>query len=763
MVTNTALSLESQSLETKIIRSTAPSAMDSFARQIIESKSPFSLKMDGVSPDILESDLIDAIKKTGVLDFVPKNIQMGLRIETSENSGKYCAKLEVGSHKLRVFLAQSANELDLEGEKAAYSEMRIYDGKGGRIEVEPPQTVAVRLTNTGTNMTVNNPLDPVKYDELKKATKNGPQLVVLYYHDGNEGTFNVENNADRTLGAMLNALISGDISITEAMEMLQDFIALSPESMELIKALAEYKDLLIGTASPEGTENTTEAIAELEDKIKFLLEQELELPDVVLEALKSTFETVQNTAQKLGLNADTPDLSAPNLEAAEKLVDLIKNLSQQLQASELDVLPPEIQDFLDNIGDIETLVEEHGRENAFQQITEAFANPNGSELSQTLQNIVLSLNNPDVQITLPQEALNQTNIFLKDHVNIVDTVVRQSIIKNLQSALENLKPGTDTTHAIENTIEQLQDGQDITAIDVDVLNQVKAYSNALVVENLDQIIQTLENTAAKPVMLANETLEDMTCLSTAQDITKLEQVSEKLGIDPDAAHNMIETITPEMREALAQADVNVAEVREALKSNATSKEGLEKIANSEAEISKLSPKTQEKLGEKLTNKTQTKLNQQETDLLSKNLQSAKTVSNVKFDKQSNVIDARKTFQQVAQQAAKSRNLATDRNKKSEHLQPKFKTAANTTEGKLETVVNKKQGADKKQMNIASAKFEDTQKQNTDKKEYNPIKTQVASSDTEKEEHINGTGCEGCKSQDCANCSKVKVQENIMKA
>jgi|GEM_PF-3394713 len=794
MLADTTISSASNISETKVVHSDAPSAMDAFARKIIERESPFSLKMDGVSPDVLEADLIDAIKETGVLDFVPDNTKVGLRVETSENSGEYCAKLEIGSHKLRIFLAQSANELNLEEDKAAYSEMRLYNGKGGRIEVDPPQTVAVNYSIKGTTMTVNNALDPMKYEELKKATKEGPQLVVLYYHDGNEGTFGVENDADATLGAMLNALISGDLSMAEVMEALQDFVELSPESMALMEALAEYQDLLVEAATLEGSENIAEAIAELENTIESLLEQGLDLPDVVLDALQSTFETAQSTAQELGLQAETLDLSTLDLEAAESLVDLIENLSEQLEAGELDSLPPEIQDLLDNIGDIEALIEEHGREHAIQQIAEAMADPAGSKLSQTIQGIVLSLNNPDVQIALPQDALNQTNIFLKANADNIDAVVRQSVIQNLQASLEDLGPNTEAAQAIKTAIEQLQDGQDIASLDVDILNQIKDHANALVVDNLDQVIQTVENAAADPVVLSNETLENIqsitndlesvqnslnelqengqelsteqlelaqklenvidalnadpsnlqalqelsslnetlanpenaalipesltdiveqisqnaeqvvtvqetalsikhdvdvrdirnvveivatleaskevleatdinidqmletlnegiTSLSATQEITKLqvtlenvapeaaqalqtqleqvletqvEAVSEKLGIAPEAVRttvetiNALETITPEMQEALAQADVNIAEIVETLKADITSVESLQDMAKLEAVMAELPSEMQAAISEQLSAQVQSVVEVQ-TQIIAENI------------------------------------------------------------------------------------------------------------------------------------------------
>lgn len=419
MVADQSLQPALQTLEAKITYNQAPSAMDNFARQIIARAVPFSLKMEGVSPDILESELITAIKQTGILDFIPEHTQNGMRIETQNDSENYCAKLEIGSHKLRIFLAQSAHELNLDGEKATYSEMQIYDGKGGRIEIEPPQTVSVRLTNTGTNMTVHNPLDPAKYDELQKATKNGPQLVALYYHDGNEGLFGIENDADATLGALLNAMISGELSIPEAIEQLQGFADLPTKAIDLLNALTEYHDLLTDIAPLQDSHDPQiiqDSIRELEDNIENLFKQNPNIPETILKSLQSIFNDSQNLAQTLGFTANTSDILRFDPETSENLIILIEHLSQHLETSEINELPPEFQDFMDDINGINTLISEYDHEDLAQKILDALEDPHSSdnsELSQAIQNITLFLRHSNIHTSLPPQTHERVHNFLE--------------------------------------------------------------------------------------------------------------------------------------------------------------------------------------------------------------------------------------------------------------------------------------------------------------------------------------------------------------
>ena len=528
-------------------------AMDAFAQSVIrrfaQTGEAFSLKMEGVSADVLEAELLEEISKLGVLRDIPHDTQIGLEVETSGDSGDYCAKLEIGNHTLRIFLAASAHELNLDDEECAYSEMRIYDGQGGKVQVDPPFTMVRQLTMGGETTVQNNALDPMKYDALKKETANGPKLVTLYYHSGHDSdNFAVENDADKTLSAILSALMSGEQPNPELLQTLLDNEQLSPEALELIESVVALETLLADMEGVPTSEVTSEQVADaadLQESIEALMDGDIDLPEAVVSELQDKLEVVQEPLGELSLiveglegqaaevGLETADVEAVDMTSPDSTVSDVAEIVEA-DASELTTGEIDMSEEMSGEMDVTEVVdnEQPAAEDASLSENHHADMPEVAAVDADMVDGV-EVAQPEAETASPAEI--------------------DSAVESLKEALADVGEGTPEAVAIEQAIDNLENGVELTAADRDALASVQDKTNSLVADHIDKALTAID--PAEPVSAdvaqnveatASDHAAEMSATETqAPEVQAVETPVEQPGIESTDVEAAATVDTPE--------------------------------------------------------------------------------------------------------------------------------------------------------------------------------------------------------------------------
>lgn len=339
--------------------------------------------------------------------------------------------------------------------------------------------------------------------------------------------------------AAVTAEIDGLIAQLTELAGIEGLDAATVQDIEAqIEALEEARGL-------EGDE-LADVLNEVKSELADMAASEA-LPDAAFEAISEIMPALAELSKSV--EAPTVPLldQLPELAAmgAEDLIELINQLSQMEN-------PPEaIKEILDQLN-VEALTADN--------VARALEVGDATELGALMQDLVVAIQTPDVQAELPQAVLNQVNEFVSDNSALVEAVATQSVVQNLETALESVEPGSPEAAQIEKTIEELKSGE-ATLSDLDVATLASlsegldATAMQAVQNSVENITQTVESVTSDNVVLANETIDALETALQDPDISDAvrEKVEQALSNGDDAAVLAVLAETPEVVQVLPPA------------------------------------------------------------------------------------------------------------------------------------------------------------------------------------------------------------------
>lgn len=283
---------------------------------------------------------------------------------------------------------------------------------------------------------------------------------------------------------------------------------------------AELDALIEELADMDGAE-----IIEQLDVIKEHLET-LDLPAETMDALFADMDVLKSEIiQNLPLNEKIEFLSAL---AAEDVMELLQGLDGVENIPE--ELAEKLADLLETI-DIESL--------SLDELKEALAGNGDPEIAKAVQQILLTLNDPEVQAVLPPALAELTVQTLGDHAGLVEAIATQAVVTELQGALAEMDASSPEAAHIEQVIAKIEAGQPISEADSTILAQV---------------VETLGNDAPPQLVEAAATIAEATTTTVEAANTNIEPKISELSNDTvtflTSLEQHSETISPEAKQAI---------------------------------------------------------------------------------------------------------------------------------------------------------------------------------------------------------------------
>ncbi len=299
-------------------------------------------------------------------------------------------------------------------------------------------------------------------------------------------------------------------------EKLNELLAMDDLDADMVAALRDQIEKLESLESLEGVELRTSL-----DEIKAsLIEMAAlsDLPDAAYAKISEILLDVGDVSQKAEVSNTSLLDSLPELAGmgAEELLEVLQELS------ELDNPPAAIQEILDQLN-IEAITPE-----ILARAIEAGAE---TELGSLVQDLVVALSTPEVQLALPQETLNSVSTFLESHSDLVEAVALKSVVQNLETALDGIEADSPEAQKITEIIEQLKEGETTLAeLDTDVIAAIAGHLDGAALDavqnSVDNIRQIVEAVKSDNIHLASETLEAIENVLDDPDLS--EEAREKL-------------------------------------------------------------------------------------------------------------------------------------------------------------------------------------------------------------------------------------------
>lgn len=373
--------------------------------------------------------------------------------------------------------------------------------------------------------------------EMLNALQNMNQIQV----QAMEGNFDgIKELSQSIIEDLSTALESGDVSpemIATAIDALQ---AIS--DTHGLKTVIDMKGLMELTQDVQVVQLAEKlgVIAEgLEGADRTTLEELIEqLSELGNTELLSHLDTIQEHLESVGiegaeLTAITADIDSlkelvtQNLPLDQKLEVLAEMGAQNLmdllqELNGLDDLPPELAELLEQL-DVENLT--------IEELKEALAGNGDPALVEAVQNVVITLQNPEIQAALPQVALNQVNQFLATQSALVEAVTAKAIVSELSSAIIDLNSTSPEAVKIQEVIDRLEAGESIDTIDPAIIEAVADKLDSSVAAKLNTAAQTLQTATAENITIGADTRIELNNLIQSGDLdasltSRLKQVVE---------------------------------------------------------------------------------------------------------------------------------------------------------------------------------------------------------------------------------------------
>lgn len=325
------------------------------------------------------------------------------------------------------------------------------------------------------------------------------------------------------------------IQVAELTEKLESVIADMDKETDA-DTIAALEEMIESIQGLEGQE-LLDVLADMPDALA-----ELPIPQAVAEKLADLVQAVENVSADVQARLPEPD---PLQDMANLAADDIAALLQTLDS--LDDLPPQLAEL---VAQLETAGVDIAALSA-EQVADALAGKGDPQIAEVVRDIVITLNNPEVQAALPQTLLNEVNVVLRDHGDLVQTITVQNVIQSLNEQLNSGNLTAEQVETVKETIAKLESGETLKTLDTAQLAAIAQVVEGPAAAQIQTVVQVIENTQADNVVLANESVEKISVLVTDMDavqdalqsienptpeqaelIEKIESVIETLKADP---------------------------------------------------------------------------------------------------------------------------------------------------------------------------------------------------------------------------------------
>lgn len=400
---------------------------------------------------------------------------------------------------------------------------------------------------------------------------------------GFDGVDNALMNAVQGLGGAGGSL--SEEAMTELKEMIQNG-DITPEALNLLENLAELAQLQEAMLTPNAVENAEAKLSELTKEISEQIAHGIEeglIPPSVASATVGILAEARQTnvlasiidqevVQNLLPDNDNPESSQAIETLIEKLDDLSaigsENLLELIQElSQTENLPPAIENLIDGV-DIDTLTAD--------TLSEALSTDATSDLSQTIQELTIALNNPEIQTALPQTSLNAVNSFLSNHGTLVEAVSTQTIVQNIEKILETTSLDSPEIQDVRQIVESLKSGEiSINSVDSTSLKAIAQQLDTSNFSVLENTVTTVETLSASNVLLTNDTINALDNMHQSPNLLPATQESLATALKTNDSPRILDIISqnPEILPSLPkpiQNDINrTIEVRQETPSRPT--------------------------------------------------------------------------------------------------------------------------------------------------------------------------------------------------
>ncbi len=392
------------------------------------------------------------------------------------------------------------------------------------------------------------------------ASKN-MGLFIFFGAPGNEGVKGfdgVDNalmNAAQGIGGGGGAL--SEEAMAEIIEMIQNG-DMSPEALTLLESLAELSQLQEAMLTPDAVENADAKLSNLVNDISEQITQGVEngtipsilisasIPQLIAVTQNPAFENIlENTAiETLISDNDNLKEGEDTQTLMEKLNDLTELSAGDLHEliemlSRIDGLPFEISDLLNQIDidiDIDNLTP--------HALAELLSADGENTLAQAVQNLIVTLDNPEIQNLLPQEVLTQVTQFLSNHSDLVEAVATHIVVQGLESASENITPESLEVVEIQNIVEGLKAGTEtLDTIDPTVIQAIAIDANSVTFAALDNVVSTVLSAQADNVVLNQGTVEALNTAAHVSDVSMNVQENLAVAIQSQDAATIVNIVS----------------------------------------------------------------------------------------------------------------------------------------------------------------------------------------------------------------------------
>lgn len=314
--------------------------------------------------------------------------------------------------------------------------------------------------------------------EILSAMQNLQQIQIMAAEGNFDGIKELSQSIIEDLAAAL-----------EAGETSPDIIAAAVNALEVI-AEAHGLETVIDVKAVNTLKQDVQ-VAQLTEKLEIiaadlngadqatlteLIEQlgEVEGADLMahLDVIQQQLETMGiDAAQLTEIKADISalkDTVIQNLPLEQKLEIVAELGAQELLTllQELDGaegLPAELAEVIEKL-DVENL--------SVEELKEALAGKGDPAIAELVQQTVLAMGSPDVQVQLPQAALNQVNAFLSAQPVLVDAVAAQAVVTTLNAAITEMNLPATEAAKIQQVVERLEAGESIDTVDPSIVEAV---------------------------------------------------------------------------------------------------------------------------------------------------------------------------------------------------------------------------------------------------------------------------------------------------
>ncbi len=226
-------------------------------------------------------------------------------------------------------------------------------------------------------------------------------------------------------------------------------------------------------------------------------EQTHELGAQEISDLESDLEIADTVQEKAVLNEELSTLAEEGAPAVAQIIQ---------QLAEAETLPPEIQQLVDSI-DIEALTPQAIEQALSAETVNAEVS---SDLTQNIQSLIVSLNDPEVQSVLPQETLNHVNYFLNTQPDLVTAVSTNVVIQNFDAVIENIPSENPVKVEVRDISENLKSGeQHLASVDNTVIQAAALHVDRPTFKIVESALSTIATAKTENVSFSAKTVETL--------------------------------------------------------------------------------------------------------------------------------------------------------------------------------------------------------------------------------------------------------------